>query len=54
MHKPIYSSEEHKSIVDVYITMATQFVADVSNNTRYNNYLEVLSLIIEYSNGNGS
>ncbi len=53
MHKPIYSSEEHKSIVDVYITMATEFVADVSNNTRYNNYLEVLSLIIEYSNGYG-
>ena len=53
MHKPIYSSEEHKSIVDVYITMATEFVADVSTKTRYNNYLEVLSLIIEYSNGEG-
>ena len=53
MHKPIYSSEEHKSIVDMYITMATEFVADVSTKPRYNNYLEVLSLIIEYSNGYG-
>ena len=53
MLKPIYSSEEHKSIVDVYITMASQFAEEVSTQPKYNNYLEVLSLIIEYSNGYG-
>jgi len=53
MLKPIYSSEEHKSIVDVYITMASQFAEEVSTKPKYNNYLEVLSLIIEYSNGYG-
>ena len=53
MHIPIYSSEEHKSIVDVYITMATQFVQESTTQARYNNYLEVLGLIVEYSNGYG-
>ena len=53
MLKPIYSCEEHKSIVDVYIAMASQFAEEVSTKTKYNNFLEVLSLIIEYSNGYG-
>lgn len=53
MHTPIYSSEEHKSIVEVYIKTATQFVQDVTTKPRYHNYLEVLSLIVEYSNGYG-
>ena len=53
MHKPIYSSEEHKSIVDVYVMMCKQFVQEVTTQARYQNYLEVLDLIIEYSNGYG-
>tara|TARA_B100000902_G_C27279185_1_gene900660 strand:- start:1036 stop:1392 length:357 start_codon:yes stop_codon:yes gene_type:complete len=53
MHKPIYASEEHKSIVDVYVTMCKQFVEDVTTKTRYNNYLEVVDVIMEYSNNYG-
>ena len=53
MHKPIYSSEEHKSIIDVYITMCKEFVQEVATQSRYNNYLEVVDLIMEYSNGYG-
>jgi hypothetical protein len=53
MHKPIYSSEQHKSIIEVYITTCKQFTQDITTQTRYNNYLEVLDLIIEYSNGYG-
>jgi hypothetical protein len=53
MHKPIYSSEEHKAIIDVYITMCKQFTQDITTQTRHNNYLEVVDLIIEYSNGYG-
>ena len=53
MHKPTYSSEEHKLIIEVYITMCKQFSREITTQTRYNNYLEVLSLIIEYSNGYG-
>ena len=53
MHKPIYSSEEHKSIIEVYITMCKQFSQEITTKSRYNNYLEVVDLIIEYSNGYG-
>ena len=53
MHKPIFSSEEHKSIIEVYITMCKQFVGESTTQTRYHNYLEVVDLIIEYSNGYG-
>jgi hypothetical protein len=53
MHKPIYSSEEHKSIIEVYTAMCKQFTQDMTTQSRYNNYLEVLDLIVEYSNGYG-
>ena len=53
MHKPIYSSQEHKSIIEMYITMCKQFSAEVATQSRYQNYLEVLDLIIDYSNGYG-
>ena len=53
MPSPIYSSEEHKSIINVYTTMCKQFAQDITTQTRYNNYLEVVDLIVEYSNGYG-
>tara|TARA_R110000824_G_scaffold387303_1_gene582533 strand:- start:1250 stop:1606 length:357 start_codon:yes stop_codon:yes gene_type:complete len=53
MHKPIYSSAEHKSIIEVYTTMCKQFAREITTQTRYNNYLEVVDLITEYSNGYG-
>tara|TARA_R100001530_G_scaffold13104_1_gene12163 strand:+ start:4680 stop:5036 length:357 start_codon:yes stop_codon:yes gene_type:complete len=53
MHKAIYSSEQHKSIIEVYIIMCKQFVQESTTQARYNNYLEVLDIIVEYSNGYG-
>tara|TARA_R110000787_G_scaffold285756_1_gene402241 strand:- start:1956 stop:2312 length:357 start_codon:yes stop_codon:yes gene_type:complete len=53
MTKPIYSSEEHRSIVEVYVRMCKQFSQEITTQTRYNNYLEVIDLITEYSNGYG-
>tara|TARA_R100001530_G_scaffold124227_1_gene92377 strand:- start:248 stop:604 length:357 start_codon:yes stop_codon:yes gene_type:complete len=53
MHKPIYSSEAHKSIIEIYILTCKQFVQDSTTQTRYNNFLEVVDVIIEYSNGYG-
>jgi hypothetical protein len=50
---PIYSSEEHKSIVEVYITMCKQFSQEVATQARYKNYLDVIDLITEYHNGYG-
>tara|TARA_R100000742_G_C4277902_1_gene100165 strand:- start:524 stop:880 length:357 start_codon:yes stop_codon:yes gene_type:complete len=53
MHKPIFSSEEHRSIVEVYITMCKQFSKEVATKAKYQSYLDVLSTIIEYHNGYG-
>ena len=53
MIEPIYSSEEHKQIIETYITMCTEFAKDVSSKTRYNNYLDVLDTILEYHNNYG-
>ena len=46
MIEPIYASEEHKQIIETYITMCTEFAKDVSSKTRYNNYLDVLDVIL--------
>jgi hypothetical protein len=53
MIEPIYASEEHKQIIETYITMCTEFVKDVSSKTRYNNFLDVLDTILEYHNNYG-
>ena len=42
MRKPIYANTEHEVIVSGYILMVKEFVKDLSNETRYNNFLEVL------------
>tara|TARA_R110000764_G_scaffold228311_1_gene318805 strand:+ start:422 stop:778 length:357 start_codon:yes stop_codon:yes gene_type:complete len=54
MQKPIYSSEEHRTIIEVYMAMCKQFTQETTTQSRYNNYLEVVDLIVEYSNGYGS
>ena len=54
MLTPIYSSEEHRSIVEVYIIMCKQFSQEVATKSRYNNFVEVVDLIVEYSNGYGT
>jgi hypothetical protein len=54
MISPIYSSEEHRTIIETYISMCKEFAKDVSSKNRYHNYLDVLDVIIEYHNNYGS
>ena len=54
MTKPIYASEEHKTIVETYVLMCQEFAKEVSSKSRYNNYLDVLETIIEYHNAYGA
>jgi len=54
MTKPIYASEEHKTIIEAYIRMCQEFAKDVSSKSRYYNYLDVVETIIEYHNNYGS
>ena len=53
MRKPIYASKEHQVLIEAYITMNKEFVRDISNNTRWKNYIDVLDIIIEYHNNYG-
>ena len=48
MQNAIYSSEQHKQILEVYIELCRQFAQDVATKTRYQNYMDVLQLIIDY------
>tara|TARA_R110001583_G_scaffold115588_1_gene266125 strand:- start:693 stop:1049 length:357 start_codon:yes stop_codon:yes gene_type:complete len=54
MTKPIYASAEHQTIIETYMLMCREFAKDVSSKSKYNNYLEVLDVIIEYHNNYGS
>jgi len=54
MTEPIYANDEHRVIVDTYITMCKEFAKEVSTKSRYNNYLEVVEIITEYHNNYGA
>ena len=53
MTEPIYANDEHRVILETYMTMCLEFAKDVSTASRYENYLEVVQIIIEYHNGYG-
>ena len=53
MIKPIYANKEHEVIISSYVLMIKEFVKDVANDTRYNNFLEVLDILVEFHNGYG-
>ena len=54
MTEPIYANNEHRVIIETYITMCKEFAKEVSTKSRYNNYLEVVDIIIEYHNNYGA
>ena len=53
MTEPIYANDEHRVIIETYVTMCKEFAKEVSTKSRYNNYLEVVEIILEYHNGYG-
>ena len=54
MRKPIYASKQHEIIIKDYMAMAKEFVKDLSNETRFNNYLDIFDVVIDYHNNYGS
>ena len=54
MTKPIYSSSEHKAIIETYMMVCQEFAKEVSTKSKYNNYLDVIDTIVEYHNSYGS
>jgi|TARA_R100000084_G_C4608928_1_gene127025 hypothetical protein len=53
MTVPIYASAQHKVIVEKFLNMNMEFAKEVSTKSKYNNYLEVVKMIIEYHNNYG-
>jgi|TARA_R110000851_G_scaffold25284_2_gene73015 hypothetical protein len=53
MVKPIYSSIEHQVHLEEYLTLMLSIVKEISSDTKYLNFLEVVDLIIDYHNGYG-
>ena len=53
MTEPIYANNEHRVIIETYITMCKEFAKEVSTKSRYNNYLEVVEIILDYHNNYG-
>jgi hypothetical protein len=53
MIEPIYANNEHRVIIETYVTMCKEFAKEVSTKSRYENYLEVVEIILEYHNGYG-
>ena len=54
MIEPIYANNEHKVIIETYVTMCKEFAKEVSTKNRYENYLEVVEIILEYHNNYGA
>ena len=54
MIEPIYANNEHRVIIETYVTMCKEFAKEVSTKNRYENYLEVVEIIIEYHNNYGA
>jgi len=54
MLKIVYANQEHKSIIDVYISMCMEFTKEVSTQSRYNNFKEVTEIIFDYHNNYGN
>ena len=53
MIRPIYSSIEHQAYLEEYINIMLAFVKEISSQNKYDNFVEVVDLIIDYHNGYG-
>ena len=54
MQKTIYANEKHKQAIETYLLMCKEFTKETSTKARYQNYLEVIRLILDYHNSYGS
>jgi len=53
MTKPIFANTMHQIIINDYLKLMLSFVKEISSETKYRNFKEVLDLIIEYHNNYG-
>jgi hypothetical protein len=53
MRIPIYAGKGHEIIIEDYLMLVDSFVVDVANKQRYENFKEVMDIILEYHNNYG-
>ena len=53
MTKPIFANKEHQIVIENYTMVIKEFVREISNDNKWNNFLEVYEIIIEYHNNYG-
>ena len=53
MPKVIYADAKHEILIETYIQLNKEFAEEVSTSSKYNNYLEVLEIILDYHNAYG-
>ena len=53
MTKPIFANTMHQIIVNDYLNLMMSFAKEISTKTKYQNFKEVLELIIEYHSSYG-
>ena len=53
MTKPIFANTMHQIIVNDFLNLMMSFAKEISTKTKYQNFKEVLELIIEYHNSYG-
>jgi len=53
VEKPIFANITHQIIINDYLKLMLSFVKEISSPTKYQNFKDVLELIIEYHNGYG-
>ena len=53
MHKPIFANKHHQIIIENYTSVMKEFVREISNENKWEGFLEVYDIIIEYHNNYG-
>jgi hypothetical protein len=53
MTKPIFANTTHQIVVNDYLNLMLTFAKDISTKAKFENFKEVLELIIEYHNSYG-
>ena len=53
MIKPIFANAEHEIYVSEYLNLMLSFVDECSSDLKYDNFCDVVNLIIEYHNAYG-
>jgi len=54
MRQTIYANELHRQSIQNYLLMCKEFVKECSTKARYQNYLKVIDLILDYHNSYGT